>query len=162
MAIGHRTVGEHTASEDHSTDLDLINVLLLRYTNNDIVSAPYLNNYSSHNYLLSMSALYPLHCLASHEFSHTHWLLAAALQFYNFFERQFPQMAFCVSPLLICVCPVAEIMLCSETERWIGVNDRVWHLLPEKSQTNTLHCQSATLCPQHWPHCCCWELESLS
>ena len=41
-------------------------------------------------------------------------------------------------------------MLCSQTDRWRVVNDQVWHPLPrEDSPSNTLHCQAATLCPQH-------------
>lgn len=35
-------------------------------------------------------------------------------------------------------------------------------LCPENSQSDTLRCQPATLCPQRWPHHCCSELESLS
>lgn len=33
---------------------------------------------------------------------------------------------------------------------------------PDSRQPNTLHCQPATLCLQHWPQYCCSELESIS
>lgn len=127
LGIGHRTVGEYTTSVQHSPDLDFKRqigrldqictiMFFVLLSNNDIRTVSvmhhrYFNIYSSRNDLLSLCAVYPQHCLASHSFSYTPWLLGSCLTLLICFKLHFPQLASWVSLALICICPLTVIML---------------------------------------------------
>lgn len=140
VGIGHRTVGEYTTSVEHSPDLDFKRQIggldqictimcFVLLSNNDIRTVSvmhhrYFNIYSSRNDLLSLCAVYLQHCPASHSFSYTHWLLGAALHCY------YVSNCIWTCKLLICICPLTEIMLPIEWQidscEWPSVTSNAW------------------------------------